>query len=399
VESQAHVSCLWQCHGETQRNNKHERYEMKAKIILTALAILAINQLQARVKLTAVPEKNSTTIKMANNRETLVTEVQTLTLQQGINKVDFSWNGVSIIPTSIRLKPTIGTKVKLLNVSYPPAENALVWEISSSEALEEKVSISYLLNGIDKLTDYTLTVNKEETEGTLREYFVIRNFSGENFEQSNILTPNEQTIKDQSIDTLETKKLLLAKNSGVKIKKVWTFDSTKLPWDPKDVDGNVNIPVTYEIINAESNKLGKYTLPAGKVRVYQEDGSGSTIFLGEDNIKNSPVNDVAKIEIGASRDIVVTQKKMQSKIEPTKRDTNNHMILHNLNEMVTVKIENFKDTPAQLTLIENIPNEWRLNSCNMKYELEDYQTLKFVIDLPPKAKKELKMDYSILNIR
>ena len=372
---------------------------MKVNIILTVLAILAFNQLQARVKLTAVPEKNSTTIKMANSRETLVTEQQTLTLQKGINKVDFSWNGVSIIPTSIRLKPTTGTKVKLLNVSYPPAENALVWEISSSEALEEKVSISYLLNGIDKLTDYTLTVNQGETEGTLREYFVIRNFSGENFEQSNILTPNEQTIKDQNIQTFETKKLLLAKTSGVKIKKVWTFDSSKLPWDPKNVNGNVNIPVTYEIINASSNKLGKYTLPAGKVRVYQEDGSGSTIFLGEDNINNSPVGDVAKIEISASRDIVVTQKKMQSKIEPTKRDKNGNMILHKLNEIITVKIENFKDKPAQLTLIEKIPNEWKMNKCNMQYELEDYQTLKFVIDLPPKAKKELKMDYSILNIR
>jgi len=358
-----------------------------------------MNSLYARVKLVAVPEKSSTVIKMNNSQQTLVTEKQIITLQKGINKIDFSWNGVSINANSIRLKPSTSEKVKLLNVSYPPAENALVWDVSASEAIEEEVSISYLLTGIDKLTDYTFTVNKGETEGTLREYFIIRNFSGEDFKNSDILSPNDQTIKDQNIQTLETKKLLLAKTEKIKIKKIWTFDSSKLPWDPKDQDGNINIPVTYEIINASSNKLGRYNLSAGKVRVYQEDGSGSTIFLGEDSIKSTPVNDTAEIKIGSSRDIVVTQKKQNSKTKITKRDTNGRALLRNVNETITVKVENFKDKPAQLTLIEKIPGEWKMNKCNMTYELEDYQTLKFIIDLAPKAKKELTMDYSKLNLR
>jgi hypothetical protein len=369
------------------------------KIILAILIALTMNSLYARVKLVAVPEKSSTVIKMNNSQQTLVTEKQILTLQKGINKIDFSWNGVSINANSIRLKPSTPDKVKLLNVSYPPAESALVWEVASSDAIEEEVSISYLLTGIDKLTDYTLTVNKDENEGTLREYFIIRNFSGEDFKNSDILSPNEQTIKDQDIQTFETKKLLLAKTESVKINKIWTFDSSELPWDPKAQDGNVNIPVTYEIINATSNSLGKYTLAKGKIRVYQDDGSGGAIFLGEDEIKSTPVDDTATIRIGSSRDIVVTQKKQNSKMEITKRDNKGIAILHNLNELITVKIENFKDKPAQLTLIEKIPGEWKMNKCSMKYELEDYQTLKFIIDLPPQAKKELTMDYSKLNLR
>jgi len=369
------------------------------KRIILAILVATTMNMHARVKLVAIPEKSSTVIKMSNSQETLVTEKQIITLQKGINKIDFSWNGVSINENSIRLKPSTPEKVKLLNVSYPPAENALVWEVAVTEAIKEEVSISYLLTGIDKLTDYTLTVNKDETEGTLREYFIIRNFSGEDFKNSDILSPNEQIIKDQNIQTLETKKLLLAKTENVKIKKIWTFDSSELPWDPKEQDGNVDIPVTYEIINASSNKLGKYNLASGKVRVYQEDGSGSTIFLGEDRIKNTPVNDTAEIKIGSSRDIVVTQKKQESQMEITKRDKNGRALLHNMNEEITVKVENFKDKPAQLTLIEKIPGEWKMNKCSMKYELEDYQTLKFIIDLPPKAKKELTMDYSTLNLR
>jgi hypothetical protein len=45
-------------------------------------------------------------------------------------------------------------KVNLLNVSYPPNEAALVWEISSDGDYAETVRISYLLSFIDRLITY-----------------------------------------------------------------------------------------------------------------------------------------------------------------------------------------------------------------------------------------------------
>lgn len=369
------------------------------KQLIITLSVMLTCQMYARVKLVAVPEKESTMVKMNDAGNALVTERQKLTLQKGINKVDFSWNGVNIVANSIKLQLDTPDKVKLLNVSYPPAENALVWEIAADEAIVETVSISYIMSGIDNITEYTLTVNKEETEGILKEYFIIRNFSGEDFKDGDFLSFNEQLLKNQNVPSGETKKILLSKTQGVNIKKIWTFDSAVQPWDPKKISGNVNIPVSYEIINAASNKLGKYNLPAGKVRVYQQDGSGNTIFAGEDRIELTPVGDTAEVQIGASRDIVVTQKKMESKIVPTKRDTNGNMILHNINETITVKIENFKDSPAQLTLLEYIDGEWKMNQCNMKYTLKDYRTLEFVVDLKPKETKTLIMNYSKLNLR
>ena len=47
-------------------------------------------------------------------------------LQEGVNKVDFSWKGVSLDADSIRLEFGDSKAVTLLNVSYPPNENALV---------------------------------------------------------------------------------------------------------------------------------------------------------------------------------------------------------------------------------------------------------------------------------
>ena len=41
----------------------------------------------------------------------------------------------------------------------------LVWEISSTDAWEEKVRVSYLLSNIDRLITYKALADKEETDG------------------------------------------------------------------------------------------------------------------------------------------------------------------------------------------------------------------------------------------
>ena len=101
------------------------------KLVLIVLALSTVSAAQARIKLVALPERAATVIRLDNPSATLIEEERVLTLQKGLNKVDFSWKGVQIDADSIRL--TIldhPDSVTLLNVSYPPNEAALVWEIS-----------------------------------------------------------------------------------------------------------------------------------------------------------------------------------------------------------------------------------------------------------------------------
>ena len=106
----------------------------------------------ARIKLVALPERAATVIRLDNPRATLIEEERVLTLQEGLNKVDFSWKGVFIDADSIRLRTLDNPdKVTLLSVSYPPNEAALVWDISSDSDYAETVRISYLLSNIDRL--------------------------------------------------------------------------------------------------------------------------------------------------------------------------------------------------------------------------------------------------------
>src|SRR3954463_7106974 len=124
---------------------------MKRTLLLSALAFVTTLSVEARIKLVALPERARVVVSLNNPDGTLVEEERLITLQKGVNKVDFSWRGVNIDATSIQVR-MLGhaDTVLVLNTSYPPNENALIWEISSPAAQEERVRISYLLSGLGR---------------------------------------------------------------------------------------------------------------------------------------------------------------------------------------------------------------------------------------------------------
>ncbi|NQT01397.1 MAG: hypothetical protein HQ580_05215 [Planctomycetes bacterium] len=380
-----------------------KRIKLMAIVLLLMVSVVS----QGRIKLVALPERAATVIRLDNPRATLIEEERVLTLQKGLNKVDFSWKAVSIDADSIRLQVLDHPKnVTLLNVSYPPNEAALVWEISSDGDYAEKVRISYLLSNIDRLITYKAIADKAETAVDLKSYLVLRNFSGEDFDKARVLLDYGESF-EQGIDHEETKQMLFLKAAKVPITKIWTFDAARLPWDPEQLENrNVGIPVSYRIVNEVKSGLGEFALWGGKARIFQDDGHESTIFLGEDVTAMVPVGEKTELYIGDSRDIVVTQRKMDD-TQINKRYNNDRspkLVLYDTNEIITAKIENFKDSPAVLTMIQHIPGQWDMKKCNMKYKKKDANTLEFEITLPARtrngpATKELTMHYNRRNIR
>ena len=378
----------------------------RTKSAIALLVILGIGSAAcARIKLVALPERAATVIRLDNPRATLIEEERVLTLQQGLNKVDFSWKAVSIDADSIRLRAIDHPEnVTLLSVSYPPNEAALVWDISSEGNYAETVRISDLLTNIDRLITYKAVADKAETYVDLKSYLILRNFSGEDFDKARVLLDYGDAF-EQGIDHEETKRMLFLKSPKVPITKVWTFDAARLPWDPEKLENkNVGIPVSYRIVNDAKSGLGEFALWGGKARLFQDDGHESTIFLGEDVTALVPVGEKTELYIGDSRDIVVTQRKMADTRINIRRNKKNQIILYDTDEQITAKIENFKDGPAVLTMIQHIPGQWDMDKCSMKYEKKDANTLEFEIKLPARtesgpAVKELKMHYHRRNIR
>jgi len=383
------------------RNMNAKRLVLSATVAL----LLAGSMAHARIKLVALPERAATIIRLDNPSATLIEEERVLTLQKGHNSVDFSWKGVQIDEDSIRLEILDHPDgVNLLSVSYPPGEAALVWEISSGGDYAETVRISYLLSNIDRLITYKAVADKAETKVDLKSYVVLRNFSGEDFDNARILLDYGEAF-EQGIDHEETKQVLFLKAPTVPIRKIWTFDAAKLPWDPEQLENqNVGIPVSYRILNDATSGLGQFAMWGGKARLFQDDGHGSTIFLGEDNAPLVPVGEKMELYIGDSRDIVVTQRKMRDAQINLRKNDSDRVVLYDTDEIITAKIENFKDGPAMLTMIQHIEGQWDMEECNLKYVKKDAGTLEFEIELPARtdagpAVKELTMHYHRRNIR
>jgi len=377
----------------------------RTKWLTILTAVLCASIAQARTKLVALPERDATIIRLDNPAATLIEEERVLTLQKGINKVDFSWKAVFVEADSIRL--TIldhPDKVKLLNISYPPGEAALVWEIFSDGDYAETVRISYLLFYIDRLVTYKAVADKEETQLDLKSYLILRNFSGEDFDKAKI-TLDYGDAFEQSTAHEETKQMLFLKAPKVPITKVWTWDSAKLPWDPEQLEGqNIGIPVSYRIFNNKDSGLVQFAMWGGKARLFQDDGHESTIFLGEDGTTIIPVGQKTELNLGDSRDIVVTQRKMKDAQINIRKNNAGGTVLFDTDEQITAKIENFKDKPAVLTMIQHIPGQWDMAECNMEYKRKDASTLEFEIQLPARtdkgpAVKELTMHYNRRNVR
>jgi len=352
---------------------------------------------EARTKLVALPERESVSVRFDNPAATLLEEERVLALQDGENLVDFSWRGVSIDPDSIRLSVSRPDEVKLLSVSYPPGEAALVWRLFSKGAREERVRIAYLLASIDRLVAYKGLASKNEKELDLEGYLILRNFSGEDLERVTVTLGQGDSFTGRAANE-ETRQIHVLSAKKIPVRKTFTWDASRLPWEPKRLDTNVGLPVHYIVENSRAGGLGKDRLWAGKVRIFQDDGRGGTVFLGEDWSDTVAVGEEMRIYIGDSREVMVTQRKTRDSAI-NHRPSRQYTVLYDTDEVIEAEVESFKDEDITVDLVEQIPGEWDMEETSMPYEKQDANTLVFRVKVPAKGKQQVRYHYHRRNVR
>ncbi|MHC4406928.1 MAG: hypothetical protein ACYTG0_45510, partial [Planctomycetota bacterium] len=166
-------------------------------LIVPAVLAAVPTVVEARIKLITLPVRQRVEIQLDNPNATLVEEERIVPLVKGVNQVDFSWANTQIDPNTIifrmvdrddegggapakapRSKPL---DVKVLSVSYPPNEAALVWQVASSGSGSARVRISYLLGNLTKSFNYRAVTSNDEKTLTLRQYMRLQNFANEEF--------------------------------------------------------------------------------------------------------------------------------------------------------------------------------------------------------------------------
>ncbi len=372
---------------------------MKTKLLHTTFAALALAAAtaHARVKLVALPERARVVVSLNHPDATLVEEERLITLQKGVNKVDFSWRGVNIDASSIQVRAlTTPDNVTVLNTSYPPNENALVWEISTDAAREERMRISYLLSGLSRDVVYKAVAEPNESALTLRNYLRLRNDSGEDLTDAEIAIGYGAAFK-KTIAHEEVLEMLSERIETLPIKKILTWDAANLPWDPEYEKKTVGVPLSYVIKNDKDSKLGAHTLLPGKVRIFIKtkeqpekagDAPGEGVaFTGEDWGQLTPVDREMKLFIGQSRDVKVTQRQTKKDRTDIRRNNNNQDVLWNTDDVYKIEIENFKKTAVDLVIVEHIPGYWKMveNSHPQQFKKKDAFTFEYNLKLPAES--------------
>ena len=344
---------------------------MKHRILiglaLAAAVVFAAVPASARIKLATLPARERVEIQLDNGRYTLVEEERIIPLlksaaKTGNNMIDFSWSNTGIDKDSIQFRPLAireGDKfrpikeiegqeeISVINVAYPPNENALVWEVYAAEACAVKVRVSYLINNLTRIFSYRALANKDETELTLRKFIRLRNYSGEEFGLAGVWAGfGPKFIK--LVGQQEEIEMLLHRFDKVGIEKTFTFDwYAHGPLNPAKPLAS-RILMHYKLTNDEKHGLGQFPLQPGKARIFIDDGHGGQAFLGEDWAQLTPLDGEMRLYLGESRDIVCTRY-----IEKNER----HPIRGNLFDqelVIRYEIENFKDKPCTLDMVEQI---------------------------------------------
>jgi hypothetical protein len=317
-----------------------------------ASGLVAPNTAEARVKLITLPVRERVEIQLDNASATLVEEERIVPLVKGENQVDFSWANTQIDPNTIvfRVVAPVGEKmldVKVLSVSYPPNEAALIWTVGSSDSGSARVRISYLLGNLSKSFNYRAVASKDETSLTLSQYMRLQNFANESFGSSGLWAGfGKRFLKPIGLN--ETKEMLMEKFEKVPIKKTYTCNVAEFGWLDQPQQ-KLRVPMHYVLKNDKANNLGVAPLQYGKVRIFIDGGQdGSTAFLGEDWGKFTPMDDEMKLYLGVAQDVVV--KRTIEKNENKKIGGN----VSHQEVILKYEIENFKDKEVTLDVIENL---------------------------------------------
>lgn len=304
------------------------------------------------------------------------------------------------------------------------ARPTLIWQLEN-DAPNQRIEVSYLTGGISWSADYVLTLVKGEKSLGIEGWVTLSNQSGAAYENAklklvagevNIITDqprrravdtneagivmdffDDRTAREEAfgeyhlyalprrttIKENQTKQVSLLSAEGVTVAKKYEYRGNASYYSQRIA------PVTGEKVgvflvfqNEEANKLG-IPLPAGVMRVYQEDESGALQFAGEDRIKHTPKDEEVKLRLGNAFDIVGERVQTDFRIIADQVFESSYEI----------KVRNHKDEEIVVDVVEPMDGDWAILNKSHEFDKKDARTAVFTLAVP--ASGETVLTYSV----
>ena len=297
----------------------------------------------------------------------------------------------------------------------------LVWTLENSGAGRHRVEASYLAGKLSWNADYVLRVSRDDKAGDLDGWVTLTNGSGTGFrnaklqlvagdlnrvrqaigrmmmDEARLAKPAaappmaEEAFSDYHLYTLnrqttinnnQTKQVSMLEGTGIPVQKRYVVDgqafyyrNAQHPGAPlKDV-----VQVYYQFKNEQGNGLG-IPMPAGVVRVYQDDSKGGVQFVGEDRIDHTPKDETLNLKIGNAFDVVAERKQ-----------TDFEKISSGVYEVeFEITLRNHKTAPITVEVNEPVGGTWRMLRSTHEWTKTDAWAAQFKVPVASDGTSTLK---------
>jgi hypothetical protein len=394
---------------------------MKRLIFVLLITIATAGVGWAKIDLVTLPPRQTVQLTIYNSADmTLVRESRALTLKNGKNALQFSWENTLIDPTSLEMLPKANAdKIDIAELVYPPrVRNVGLWNVVSGVSGKVPVEITYLTSGLSWRAFYMGTLTQDEKTMRLQGYVVVTNNSGEDYENAQTrLIVGKVHILDQIADLARRQypygrpgppmpqaptsalggvrgkavmeRLALAPMAGKPkeitkeglseyflytiegtetiptgfSKRLQSFDAQAVPvvnlyrFEEERYGPTVMRFLSFK--NDKDHKLGETPIPGGMLKVYRDVGSqGHLSYTGQSQFKYIPVDEDVELNLGAVADIVVEPKLMDYKTESYRFDNKGNVAGWDEVRTFQVEVKNTRDISVKVEIKRHFPTQY-----------------------------------------
>lgn len=281
-------------------------------------------------------------------------------------------------------------------------EPTLVWRVSTELEGEQRLWLNYLTHGLSWAAGYTAQLGEDEM--ALKSFVSVTNHSGLSYRNAQLRLVAGQPHRVAAPRGLVYAKELAAAPAAAEFVEEAAFEYHLYTLDrPATLESGqtkqfafISAPqvkferrYTYEgqyrdgvwteveFTNSAEGGLGK-PLPAGPVRFYQEG-----LFLGEDMIPHTPVDERVKLTVGRAFDLVAERVLVEQRrvAEGKYRDS------------VRITLKNHKDKDVVIEVLEHLRGDWTVLQASPGYRKVEAGTIAFSV--PVEAGGEAQVNYTV----
>ncbi|MEQ8676937.1 MAG: DUF4139 domain-containing protein [Aggregatilineales bacterium] len=310
----------------------------------------------------------------------------------------------------------------------------LRWLVNSSESGAQEVELTYLTGGISWTADYNVLLNTDNTGLDLNGWVTLTNTSGASYTDAqlklvagdvNRIMPEEAVMRFESqamdmvapsaapaveqreffeyqlyevarpvtISDNETKQVEFVTGANITATTYYVYNATAgyFNYGSPIADqyygqtGITDVQNYLEFSTDEESGLGA-DLPAGRVRVYQEDTDGAALLIGENRIDHTPEGEMVSLYLGNAFDLV-----------GERTQTNFQLVSRNvLQETYEIRLRNRKDDDTvEIRVPENLFrwSNWEILNTTHEFTQVNSNTIEFRVDVPPG--EEIVITYTV----